>query len=120
MDFVKQIISEKRLSRGEYLVFIIFLFVIIAFLYKVAPDDNNETIVVIKGIISLLFLFSYCYLTTKRLHDLGRSGLYIILLLVPLYNIYLKFIIVTKEGTCGKNKYGEDPNLFDDINKKKF
>jgi uncharacterized membrane protein YhaH (DUF805 family) len=44
----------------------------------------------------------------KRLHDVNKSGLY---LLVPFYNIYLFF----NPGTIGTNNYGIDPSPSKDV-----
>lgn len=38
----------------------------------------------------------------KRMHDVGKSGWYI---MIPIYNLILAFT----EGTSDKNKYGENP-----------
>lgn len=51
----------------------------------------------------------------QRLHDLNRSGIHIFLFMVPIYNIYLKFLILFGKGTNGPNKYGKDPLAFKEI-----
>lgn len=48
-------------------------------------------------------------LTVKRLHDLGRPGWHLLLLAVPLYNIYLSIVLFVVAGTAGTNEYGPDP-----------
>lgn len=40
----------------------------------------------------------YAALSVYRLHDIGRSGWYALLLLVPLVNLLLMLYLVTKEG----------------------
>ena len=45
----------------------------------------------------------------KRLHDLGRPGWHFLLLAVPIYNLYLAFLMFCREGTVGWNPYGPDP-----------
>jgi len=47
--------------------------------------------------------------TVKRLHDLDRPGWHWWLLAVPLYNIYLGFVLLFKKGTDGQNQFGWNP-----------
>ena len=48
----------------------------------------------------------------KRFNDLNRSGWYYLALsFVPLYQLYLVFILLFKRGTVGTNRYGPDPLL---------
>lgn len=48
-------------------------------------------------------------ITAKRLHDLGRPGWQVLLLGIPVVNIYFGFITLFKKGTIGPNQYGPDP-----------
>lgn len=48
-------------------------------------------------------------ITVKRLHDVGRPGWHWWLLLVPLYNLYLGFVLLFQRGVPGPNRYGPDP-----------
>lgn len=45
----------------------------------------------------------------KRLHDLDRPGWHFILLGIPIYNLYLWFLLLCRGGTVGRNAYGPDP-----------
>ena len=45
----------------------------------------------------------------KRFHDLDRPGSHVLLLFVPLYGLYLSFLLLFKKGTAGANRYGKDP-----------
>ena len=47
--------------------------------------------------------------TVKRLHDLDRPGWHVLLLAIPLYNIYLSIVLFIVAGTAGNNEYGPDP-----------
>jgi uncharacterized membrane protein YhaH (DUF805 family) len=56
----------------------------------------------IGGIISLVHLVPTIAAGVRRMHDINKSGWW---LLVPLYNIYL----LAKNGDVGSNRFGEDP-----------
>lgn len=48
-------------------------------------------------------------ITVKRLHDLGRPGWHVLLMAIPLYNIYLGLTLIFARGEAGDNEYGPDP-----------
>ena len=45
----------------------------------------------------------------RRLHDLGRSGWYFLLILIPLIGTIILLIWFCMRGTVGPNQYGPDP-----------
>lgn len=45
----------------------------------------------------------------KRLHDVDKSGWFILLSLIPLINIILGLYMLFADGTVGPNQYGPDP-----------
>lgn len=45
----------------------------------------------------------------KRLHDMDKSGWLILLLLVPLLNVFWGLYMLFADGTVGPNQFGEDP-----------
>ncbi|MCD8213270.1 MAG: DUF805 domain-containing protein [Campylobacter sp.] len=57
----------------------------------------------------LLLVISSISLTVRRLHDLGFSGLWILLNFILLINMVLTLLLAYKKGSPGKNKFGEDP-----------
>lgn len=48
-------------------------------------------------------------ITVKRFHDLEMSGWHLLLMAVPLVNLYFGFLLLFKKGTLGANSYGADP-----------
>ena len=53
-------------------------------------------------------------LVVKRAHDLGHSGWWLLLFLVPIYNLWMAIVMGFFRGTPGPNDYGPDP--IDPIN----
>jgi uncharacterized membrane protein YhaH (DUF805 family) len=45
----------------------------------------------------------------KRLHDINKSGIYALYLLIPVYNFFYLIYLFVAKGTVGDNKYGKDP-----------
>lgn len=44
----------------------------------------------------------------RRLHDIDKSGWYVLLSFVPIVNIWFLILMCT-DGTYGSNKYGDSP-----------
>ncbi|WP_119306632.1 DUF805 domain-containing protein [Cohaesibacter haloalkalitolerans] len=44
----------------------------------------------------------------RRLHDVGKSGWWWLISVVPVVNLYFYYLLL-KRGTDGPNKYGDDP-----------
>jgi uncharacterized membrane protein YhaH (DUF805 family) len=71
---------------------------------------TDETIITLFRVTQVLHLYILPVLLlgfvsiqgAKRMHDINKSGWYI---LIPVYNIYLTFL----NGTAGSNDYGIDP-----------
>ena len=65
--------------------------------------------VFVYGICALLICFPVWILSAswvKRLHDIGVTGWYQLILLVPVFN-YLMLVVFFLPGTSAANKYGE-------------
>ncbi len=60
------------------------------------------------GVLAAGFWAGVC-ITVKRLHDLGRPGWHWLLLMVPLVNIYMSFVLLFQKGSIGANEFGPDP-----------
>ncbi|MES2485581.1 MAG: DUF805 domain-containing protein [Bacteroidota bacterium] len=101
-----------RATRPEYWYFFLVNFVI------------GFIIGLIAGVVPVAMYISYLYslavlvpsiaVAVRRIHDVGKSGWYV---LVPIYNI----VLLATEGQNGPNEYGPDPrhtySEFDQIGK---
>jgi hypothetical protein len=45
----------------------------------------------------------------KRLHDVDKSGWFLLLALIPIVNFILGLYMLFADGTVGPNRYGADP-----------
>jgi uncharacterized membrane protein YhaH (DUF805 family) len=54
---------------------------------------------------ALLALATFSY-SVRRLHDIGHSGTFALLLLVPFVNVALALYLLVAPGTKGPNRYG--------------
>lgn len=55
--------------------------------------------------------------TVRRLHDVGKSGWFYFIVLIPIIGAFWLLYLLIKEGDQGTNSYGPDSkNEFDEIN----
>lgn len=89
-----------RASRSEFWWFFLFQFVIGLLLIYSIP--------VIFFLFVVATLLPYLAVLVRRLHDTGRSGWWVLLVLIPFGNLVL-LIFALLEGNRGANKYGPNP-----------
>lgn len=63
----------------------------------------------LNAIVSLLLLVPNLAVSVRRLHDVGRSGWWLLILLVPLVGIVVLLIWYVSQGEHGANRFGPDP-----------
>lgn len=107
--------SKGRLNRKSYIYRSIFLSLVLFVVQGVLTFAANTI-----GALELLFavvafgfsLFDFVsniMMGVRRLHDLDLSGWWMLLLCVPLINLFFAIYIYFFKGTEGPNQYGEDP-----------
>ena len=114
-----------RARRSEYCFFVMFN---IIFLIEVAIFDNilGTTFKTYFGDAIINLPFGYLYvsfaiaviipglaLVVRRLHDVGKSGWFIFIALVPLVGGVWLLALCLTEGANGGNEYGADPKVID-------
>ena len=93
---------EGRSRRKEYWMFFLFVLLVVFILglldFMISPGGI--------GIIALIFqlgvLVPSIAVAIRRMHDVGKSGWFI---LIPIYNL----ILAVSDGEKGTNQYGPDP-----------
>ena len=63
----------------------------------------------LSGIFSLVSLCPSIAVTIRRLHDIDRSGWWILIGLVPIAGVIVLIIFAAKDGQPGSNQYGSNP-----------
>ena len=110
---------DGRSRRAEYWWPVLFLMLIsvagniLAGIFAAALGDVG---VMIAGLVSLLLmLFSLATIIPsiavgiRRLHDLDKSGWWLLICLIPFIGAIVLIIFFVQEGTKGPNKFGSDP-----------
>jgi uncharacterized membrane protein YhaH (DUF805 family) len=96
-----------RARRKEYWMF--FLFNMIFAIVAIVLDFIIGTYFVLYCLYGLAIIIPSLAVTVRRLHDIGKSGGWIFIGLIPLIGgIWLLVLLVT-DGTPGDNAYGPSP-----------
>ena len=97
--------TEGRVNRTTFIAYIfLYSLVVMATVLLVWNSWPNISLV-LNSVISVAWLV-YCFsIAIRRAHDIGRSGWFALLLLVPVANLILYFW----PGTDGENEYGQKP-----------
>ena len=68
---------------------------------------------VIEGLFGLATLLPSIAVAVRRLHDLDRSGWWILIGLIPLIGWIILIVWYCSRGTVGPNRFGPDPLATD-------
>lgn len=102
--FIKYANFNGRASRSEYWWF--FLFVV---LVNLVASTFIEQQGAITGIITLALFLPNLAVQVRRLHDINRSGWWILIIAVPLIGAIIMIYWTIKTGSPTTNQYGEYP-----------
>ena len=102
----KYAVFTGRARRSEYWYFVLFNFIASIILGAIdgviGTFDAATGRGLLSSIYSLAVLIPSLAVAVRRMHDVGKSGWFI---LIPIYNL----ILAATEGEAGENKYGQDP-----------
>ncbi|NLK86130.1 MAG: DUF805 domain-containing protein [Clostridiaceae bacterium] len=102
----KYAVFQGRARRKEYWMFILFY---IIFAAAASIIDSIIGTYLISPILSLALLVPSLAVLVRRLHDIGKSGAWFFISLIPLIGSIWLLILLATEGTRGDNQYGPDP-----------
>lgn len=100
-----------RARRKEYWMFVLVNLLIGAVLNLLATFTNLYFFSVISGIYGLAVLIPHIAVAVRRLHDIGKSGVWFLVVFIPFIGWIWFIILMATEGVAGSNEYGEDPKV---------
>jgi uncharacterized membrane protein YhaH (DUF805 family) len=114
MNFVEAIQSgfsnyvnfSGRAVRSEYWYWVLFA-IIGAIVTEII--DHILGIVAIYPLFALAVFLPGIAVGVRRLHDLDRSGWWLLLSLIPLVGAIILIVWFCGRGTAGPNQFGQDP-----------
>jgi uncharacterized membrane protein YhaH (DUF805 family) len=120
MNFIEAIKSgfrnyvgfRGRAARSEYWFWVLFVILlsIVAWLIDMTLFGFNTTGVNPVSVIAALATFlPGLAMSIRRLHDIDRSGWWVLLGLIPLIGWIVLIVWACQRGTVGANRFGSDP-----------
>ena len=107
---------DGRASRSEYWWFILFYVIVGAIAEAidriVFGSDATDPAAIqmsISLIAGLALFFPTLCVTVRRLHDLGKSGWWLFIILIPLLGVIVFLVFMATEGEQLSNQYGDVP-----------
>ncbi len=101
-----------RARRKEYWMFVLFSIIISLVLGLVDGMLGTTTwnqIGLLGGIYTVAVLLPSIAVGVRRLHDIDKSGWWMLLLFIPLIGAIVVLVWAVMEGTGGSNRFGPDP-----------
>ncbi|QYJ69193.1 DUF805 domain-containing protein [Flavobacterium litorale] len=111
---------KGRARRSEYWYFVLFN-IIVGIVLGIIDTYllNMEDFSPLANIYNLVILIPSIAVSVRRLHDVGKSGWYYLLILLPIIGWIWLLVLFVTDGDNGPNEYGEDPKAdyseFNDI-----
>lgn len=100
-----------RSSRSEYWWFTLFsslVSAILPFLIGLISDGLGTAV---EWILPLALFLPGLGVSVRRLHDIGKSGWWLLIGIIPLVGWIILIVWACKESTMAPNEYGEVPNV---------
>jgi len=107
-----------RARRKEYWMFTLFSLIasILLGIGDVVLGTFNEASG--WGLLGALYLLAVFLpsvaVSVRRLHDIDKSGWWLLLILVPLVGALVLLVFAIMEGTRGDNRFGPDPKSIEE------
>jgi uncharacterized membrane protein YhaH (DUF805 family) len=109
----KYAVFSGRARRKEYWMFllinIIITIVLIAIDSLIGTFRPRAGVGLLEGLYSLAVLIPSLAVTVRRLHDIGRSGWWILIGLIPFIGGIVLLIFALLDSEPGSNEYGPNP-----------
>jgi len=95
-----------RAGRGEYWWFVAACIIISVVVSLITTPISQNVSFIASLIVSLIFLIPSLAVSARRLHDINKSGWWILIALIPIIGTIWFLILTIKEGDKTENKFG--------------
>ncbi|WP_022963882.1 DUF805 domain-containing protein [Halopseudomonas pelagia] len=113
----KYAVFSGRARRKEYWFFALFnmlAMLVLSFVDGMIGLYSMEAgMGLLSGIYALAILIPSLAVTVRRLHDISRSGWWILIAFIPLIGALVLLVFTVLDSKPGSNQYGPDPKGMD-------
>ena len=103
------VLPVGRIRRRDFLLSKVLVFALGYGAFALLLIDNQALAWGLFNAALAVLTYTEVVLFAKRIHDVGYSAWWLLLLLVPLANIVIVAMAFLQEGTTGINRFGADP-----------
>jgi uncharacterized membrane protein YhaH (DUF805 family) len=111
----KYAVFQGRARRKEYWYFVlanIFIMIGLVLLESlILPTAPEQKLGILTGIYSLAIFIPSLAVQVRRLHDIGRTGWWLLMSLVPLIGPIVLLVFYCTDSEPGTNQYGPNPKI---------
>nr|WP_314748502.1 DUF805 domain-containing protein [uncultured Campylobacter sp.] len=102
---------DGRAPRSEYWWFLVFIFLVdvVAACIDLSASTIYEKSELVSTLAGLALLLPNLAVCVRRLHDLNKSGWWVLLFFIPIIGHIVLIVWFATRGTVGANNFGEDP-----------
>src|ERR1700742_1038593 len=104
--FSKYVNFSDRASRSEYWYWTLFVALVSVVTTII---DKQLDVGIVSTIATLATFLPGLAVSVRRLHDIDRSGWWLLISVIPIVGLIVLLVFDCTEGTSGPNKYGPDP-----------
>lgn len=115
MVLKKYAVVEGRSRRKEYWYFVFFNFIIMLVLgfldYFLFPPLPEQRFGILLMLYSLAVFVPAITVQIRRLHDIGKTGWWLLLSLLPIIGTIILLVLYCTDSEPGTNQYGRNPKI---------
>lgn len=104
---------DGRASKQEFWMFVLFYFIFAIGISIIAEVSGAK---LLADLFALALLIPSIGVTVRRLHDIGKSGWWVFIGLIPLLGLIVLIVFTIQDGQPGENDYGPNPKETGDDN----
>lgn len=103
---------SDRSRRKEYWMFVLVTFIltiVLSIIDGAVGLEVAEGVGILSTLFSLLIIIPSLSVTVRRLHDIGKSGWWVLISLIPIIGIIVLLVFTVKDSEPASNVYGMNP-----------
>ena len=101
----------RRREFWGFLIVHVFVTLLLVFADAILTPGSNAGYGILSGLYWLATLLPSLAVTVRRLHDIGRTGLWILIGFVPVLGALVLIAMALLDSEPGPNRYGPNPKL---------
>ena len=109
----KYAVFGGRSRRKEYWYFVLFSLIVSlvwsAIDARLGTLSSSTNVGLLGGIYGLAIIIPSIAVSVRRLHDIDRTGWWVLISLVPVIGTIVLLVFAVLDGTPGENRFGPNP-----------